>query len=557
MLEDHQVTPPEQRDFSGSGLLLVLAISAAVVFDFFQSRTFTASVLLAASVILAPIILSASHLHPALKLDKHRALMLTLYHIAVASLVIFVVPTLSPYLIVWVIIAYLSEYYYQVRGVAISLGLLAVTMIAGIWHQNPQITVETLAIALVWYVLLSTIILMLSRIMLGNREQRRDLSKKILHAEYEHERMVNLINSMSEAVLAVDDQGVISVFNAAALDLLDTNVEIAGQNIKDLLKLYDANKQPVDPMALAAQTRYLARRSDLILHFTEDDAICLEIDISRTALSYALDQKAGFTFILRDITEQKSLDEQKNIFISQVSHELRTPITVAEANVSMAQLLFAKPGAQQAAIGTALDKAHRQVIFLAEMVNDLSTLSRAERTDKPMEIETFNVAELLHELGSEFAPRAAEKHLEFKVIAPGSLPKLTTSRLYLTEILQNLMTNAIKYTQAGRVTVQATVKDRNELIILVADTGIGIAKSEQDKVFDKFWRSEDPLTRQTNGTGLGLYITNQLARRIGAAIDMESELKKGSVFSLKLPIVTNKQVDQEKVVKNEVENLLD
>ncbi len=557
MLEDHQVTPPEQRDFSGSGLLLVLAISAAVVFDFFQSRTFTSSVLLAASVILAPIILSASHLHPALKLDKHRALMLTLYHIAVAALVIFVVETLSPYLIVWVIIAYLSEYYYQVRGVAISLGLLAVTMIAGIWHQNPQITVETLAIALVWYVLLSTIILMLSRIMLGNREQRRDLSKKILHAEYEHERMVNLINSMSEAVLAVDDKGVISVFNAAALDLLDTNVEIAGQNIKHLLKLYDANKQPVDPMALAAQTRYLARRSDLILHFTEDDAICLEIDISRTALSYALDQKAGFTFILRDITEQKSLDEQKNIFISQVSHELRTPITVAEANISMAQLLFAKPGAQQAEIGTALDKAHRQVIFLAEMVNDLSTLSRAERTDKPMEIETFNVAELLHELGSEFAPRAAEKHLEFKVIAPNSLPKLTTSRLYLTEILQNLMTNAIKYTQAGRVTVQATVKDRNELIILVADTGIGIAKSEQDKVFDKFWRSEDPLTRQTNGTGLGLYITNQLARRIGASIDMESELKKGSVFSLKLPIVANKQVDQEKVVKNEVENLLD
>ncbi|MDQ5944412.1 MAG: two-component system, OmpR family, phosphate regulon sensor histidine kinase PhoR, partial [Patescibacteria group bacterium] len=199
---------------------------------------------------------------------------------------------------------------------------------------------------------------------------------------------------------------------------------------------------------------------------------------------------------------------------------------------------------------------HKQVLFLTDMVNDLSTLSRAERTDKEMDMETFDIADILTELASTYRPQAEAKKLYLKLDADAELPRITTSRLYLKEILQNFITNAIKYTQTGGITVIA--RDENGLLgVSVADTGIGISKSEHDKVFDKFWRSEDPLTRQTGGTGLGLYITSKLARRIGAQIDFKSEPKKGSVFTLSLSVVAVQDIDKKNVVKKEVENILD
>jgi signal transduction histidine kinase len=191
------------------------------------------------------------------------------------------------------------------------------------------------------------------------------------------------------------------------------------------------------------------------------------------------------------------------------------------------------------------------------MVNDLSTLSRAERTDKEMEVETFSVHDILTELDTTYRPQAEKKSLRLVISADENLPMLTTSRLYIKEILQNFITNAIKYTPEGDVIVSAHVEAGNKLKLAVKDSGIGISKSEQDRVYDKFWRSEDPLTRQTNGTGLGLYITAKLARRIGGQLDLESAPKQGSTFSITLPALAVQDVDKKNVVKNEVENILD
>ena len=101
----------------------------------------------------------------------------------------------------------------------------------------------------------------------------------------------------------------------------------------------------------------------------------------------------------------------------------------------------------------------------------------------------------------------------------------------------------------------AQLANDHTLQIGVRDTGIGISKSELNKVYEKFWRSEDPYTRQTSGTGLGLFITAKLAKRIGAQLNLESELKKGSTFSLLLPVVAVKDVDVKNLVKEEVQHL--
>jgi two-component system sensor histidine kinase VicK len=470
-------------------------------------------------------------------------------------MLLFIVPTLSYYLYLWVMFMYLAEYFYQAKGAILSAIGLLITMIMGSLYQYDGLDRHLLFRIGAEFSIIVAVNSVITRQAFGNRRKRAEMQQKTLRAEFEHGRMVALINSMSDGVIATDDKGVVLNYNAAALDLLDTNKTLTGLNIDDYLKVKDAQDQPVRIMEIARQTNYLQRRSDLYIDFGDQDKVALDINISRIARSTVLAKQQGFTFLLRDITLQKSLDEERDLFISEVSHELRTPITIAEGEMSMAVLLSEKPQVDIPKIKNSVTKAHDQVVFLADMVNDLSALSRAQRDDKSMDVETFSVDEVLKELEETYKPQADKKGLYLKVDIAPSIPPLTTSRLYFREILQNFITNAIKYTPKGGLTVTGQAIDKDHIIISVADTGAGISKSEQAKVYQKFWRSEDPLTRSTGGTGLGLFITAKLANRIGAELKLESKLQEGSTFSIILPVQAVKTVDQKNVVKNEVANI--
>ncbi|MBX4197532.1 HAMP domain-containing histidine kinase, partial [Candidatus Saccharibacteria bacterium] len=147
--------------------------------------------------------------------------------------------------------------------------------------------------------------------------------------------------------------------------------------------------------------------------------------------------------------------------------------------------------------------------------------------------EEFDPAEVVKSLQADYSVQAQKKGLEI-TLELASAPKIYGSRLYTREILQNFVTNAIKYTEKGQITLKLT--DRGEGIDLsVADSGIGIDKQEQRKLFSKFWRSDDSRVRQINGTGLGLYVSAKLAKLMGGSIGMTSEINQGSVFTLHLP----------------------
>jgi signal transduction histidine kinase len=177
--------------------------------------------------------------------------------------------------------------------------------------------------------------------------------------------------------------------------------------------------------------------------------------------------------------------------------------------------------------------SHDQVLFLAKMVNDLSTLSRAERgvADATEEID---VAVMVHDLYNQYGPQAGAKGLHFNLDASPQLGTVVASRLYLKELLQNFITNAIKYTQEGSVTLH--VKSTKDAITFsVSDTGIGIRKADLENIFKRFYRAEDFRTRETNGTGLGLYVSAKLAKKLGCKINVESRINHGSTFSFSLP----------------------
>ena len=349
----------------------------------------------------------------------------------------------------------------------------------------------------------------------------------------EHQRLTSLINSMADAVIAVDEQCKVVLYNGASLNILDVNTVKKGSSLQSLLKPIDVDNQPFDIVSLVKETKTPTTNRDLRLKYQDGSLINLYLSIAPVHLGYGEHGQRGYVLLLRDITREKSLEEERDEFISVVSHELRTPIAISEGNISNAEFIAEKSG-DITAIKKALKEAHSQVLFLADMINDLSTLSRAERGKLDVEVEPINVHDLITELAQNYGAEVTEKGLQLKTEIDPKLELLQSSKLYVREILQNFITNAIKYTHKGTVTIIAEA-DPKGVRFKVHDTGIGISKADQDRVFDKFFRSEDFRTRQANGTGLGLYVTVKLTRLIHAKIDLQSELDKGSTFTIFIP----------------------
>lgn len=349
----------------------------------------------------------------------------------------------------------------------------------------------------------------------------------------DRERLTSLINTMTDGVIATDKSLKVIVYNAAALDLLDLHTLQEGSDLSGVLKLIDRDDKHVTVSHLISKATAPVNSRDHLIEYGDGTRINLYISIAPVHLGYGKQSDQGFVIVLRDITREKSLEEERDEFISVISHELRTPVAIAEGNLSNAQLI-AQKHAQTHEITGSLQQAYDQVTFLSGMINDLSMLSRAERGKLAMETSDINIHDLVKTLEKAYGPAAKEKDLGLHVEIDPKLELLHTCELYVREILQNFITNAIKYTDQGSVTLSAKSIARG-VQFAVRDTGIGIAKADQDKVFNKFFRSEDFRTRQHNGTGLGLYVTAKLTEMLGATVTLDSEVNKGSTFTIIIP----------------------
>lgn len=338
---------------------------------------------------------------------------------------------------------------------------------------------------------------------------------------------------MVDGVVAVDERARVALYNGAALNILDSNSTIQNKSFGSLINLIDANNQPVDIVEVITTTKVATVNRDLRLKYADGSAINLYLSIAPVHLGYGSKGERGYVILMRDISREKSLEEERDEFISVVSHELRTPIAIAEGNISNAEFLVNR-GSNLEDIKGALKQAHEQTLFLASLINDLSTLSRADRGVLKVDVEPINVHELVLQLAKSYTPDAERKGLKILTAPSADLELLQSSQLYVREILQNFVTNAIKYTETGHITIGAKPADKG-VYIWVEDTGIGISIGDQERIYDKFFRSEDYRTRKNNGTGLGLYVTMKLARLVHAELTTKSRINKGSCFTVYFP----------------------
>lgn len=470
------------------------------------------------------------------------AMRLLAYHLLAGAYLLFVSGISTPFVAFWILLLLANNTYFSKNGLALSvLWFIAIVGFdVAFWYPIDSSIVTFDLITLVAIILSGYVTLSISR---AQAVDKGELTKSKAKENVQKDRILTIVNNLADAILSTDKHGVVRMYNAASLNLLDTNDSLNGRDVDELLKLKDKEGKSVKLVEELAELKNAVTRDDLSYTFDDGEAIRLEVTYSPIRSSYSTTKKGethdGYIVIMRDITKAKSLEEERDEFISVVSHELRTPITIVEGTISNVQVMMKHPDATKTMLADAIETAHDQIVYLARMVNDLSTLSRAERgvADAP---EDIDVREMIHKLHDEYTPEATAKGLHLNVDMSPTLGHVRTSRLYLEEMLQNFITNAIKYTKKGTVTIR--VKQKLDVITFsVKDTGIGISKSDQAKVFQKFYRSEDYRTRETSGTGLGLYVAAKLSHKINTKIELVSRLNYGSTFSFKLPVAKNKK----------------
>ncbi len=368
----------------------------------------------------------------------------------------------------------------------------------------------------------------------ANRDLKNEIAVRV-EAEMKDKanllRIKGVIDNLPMGAVATDEQQRILHANQRFCRLFNLDVSAAsligkpGRLIIDMIRPH--LKDPRRYMALL-QTAIARNVEQLDQEILLADGRILSGDF----LTIAVDgESRGLVFLFRDVTHEKRIDAAKSEFMSLASHQLRTPLTtvrwaLGRLNKSEQQLSETQRGM--------LSAAKNATQLMAETINAMLTISRIEAGQIDVKREAVDLRRLVEDIRLESQPEFAWKEQAFVVEAPQRMEVRTDMQL-LKEVLSNLIRNAFKYTdEKGRVSVRVS-QDRERVRIDIEDTGVGIPLHQQDRVFQKFFRADNAISKEPDGTGLGLYLVSITVSLLGGSITFSSEEGRGTVFSVFLP----------------------
>ncbi len=240
------------------------------------------------------------------------------------------------------------------------------------------------------------------------------------------------------------------------------------------------------------------------------------------------------TIVQTKAQELEQASRYKSDFLANMSHELRTPLN---SSLILAKLLADNPGGnlsdEQVKYALTIQSSGNDLLTL---INDILDLSKIEAGHMEIRPEPMPVNRMIDDLVRLFQPIAQQKDIVFETrIEPGCPPSIVTDRQRLEQILKNLLSNAFKFTETGKVVLSFSRADNGRVAFSVTDTGIGISEEQQQQVFEAFRQADSAISRKYGGTGLGLSISRQLARLLSGTIHLASQMGEGSTFSIMLP----------------------
>lgn len=366
-----------------------------------------------------------------------------------------------------------------------------------------------------------------------------ELEQANAYIEKEKERaesILRFLKSIGEGVFATDKEGRVIFMNEAA-ELMSgkTFDEAKDQLVGGVFTFLHKKHAGVERLSIAA--RVLEKKRTIAFpnkaFIVRGDK---EVPVSGTC-SLIRDEKQeiiGTIAVFQDITKKHELDQMKDSFLSVAAHQLRTPL--GSMRWSMELLLGGDlgklPKDAVEAVRQIYDNSQRMII----LVNDLLSVARMDQSKGQEEKKAMDIVSILEEVVKTMRPEGKKREVAIVLKKPkGSLPAISVPPKHFYEAFENLLSNAIKYNRKNG-TVTVTLKAEEEgFLIMVKDTGIGIPQDAQSKIFSKFFRAQNAVLKETEGSGLGLSVVKSYLEEAGASIRFESEENVGTTFFVQLP----------------------
>ena len=334
----------------------------------------------------------------------------------------------------------------------------------------------------------------------------------------EREQAAQVLEAVGDGIFLLDAAGVVRLWNrAAGLATRTAADEVLGHRLADVIAEWPAlaARIPVAERAGVPQTVTLP----------------VEVGGRDLWLSFVAVRSAdGVVYAFRDLTHERRLDEEKNDFVATISHELRTPMA---AVYGAAETLLRREGELTPEQNRQLvQMIAAQAARLSQITEEVLLTNQLDRGELRIEREPVDVADVVRRTVETMESQLPDP-VEVELDVPTELGAASADPDRIQQVIVNLLDNAAKY---GRTPVRVRVETTDGLVrILVADSGPGIAPDDQERIFEKFYRSDPQHTRAPGGTGLGLYISRELVRRMGGRLDVTSPAGSGATFVVELP----------------------
>lgn len=343
--------------------------------------------------------------------------------------------------------------------------------------------------------------------------------------EEEKEKLASILANMSDGVIAADENGLVIVTNRRAREMLDVK-EGTGQPLAVLLGMPE---DKVHELQTGVQHSTLLRKE---LENSEEEWL---LRVTFTPIHRRDKTTSGTIAVLQDVTEQEKLERSRREFVANVSHELRTPLTTIKSYVeALDDGALEDKNLAGRFVGVIRGESERMI----RLVTDLLHLSRLDSNQAPLRRKAAGVREMLEEVSDRFSFQMRQKSIGSSVLIEDGIENVWLDRDQIDQVLDNLMSNAIKYTpDGGHIEIAARKPDASSVAISVKDNGMGIPQRDISRIFDRFFRVDKARSRNMGGTGLGLSIAREIIKAHGGTIELESEWNEGTTVTFTLPTV--------------------
>ncbi|SDK22454.1 cell wall metabolism sensor histidine kinase WalK [Sediminibacillus albus] len=348
------------------------------------------------------------------------------------------------------------------------------------------------------------------------------LKQAHLATEGERRKLSSVLSNMSDGVIATDETGKVTLMNEPALYLMRKEFDqVKGKPLIEVLHLEDEITDDIQ-----------TDTGSVTIDFSDDEEFYL-IKANFSVIQDEDGKIGGFITVISDVTEQEKVEKERREFVSNVSHELRTPLTTMR---SYLEALTDGAWEDKEIAPKFLDVTQNETDRMIRLVNDLLQLSKMDNKTTDLYMERVNFITFFHNIIDRFEMNKADDIILNRQL-PNSESYVWIDKDKMTQVIDNIISNAIKYSPGGGTLTFNAAKNRNKLTVSVSDEGMGIAQEKVDKIFDRFYRADKARSRNLGGTGLGLAIAKEIIEAHHGQIWAESKEGKGTTVYFTLPLI--------------------